>query len=177
MVNGRIREYVLASEYSLAISATASPILFLTLFVPSAPSASISLALMAKPCSCGNERKSSRLSPLASLRALEAIRRKITAAKARVCCSGMCQRKSAFAELIIGTCRLPLDRWSPVSALPSPSAAYPASAASSCRPGAARPGSARCCRTTAAHRAAVPAPHAHLGVRPTSFRRFNEWVC
>lgn len=97
--NGSIREYALASEYSLAISATASPILFLTLFVDSDPSASISFALMAKPCSCGNDRKSSMLSPLASLRAFEAIRRKMTAAKARVCCSGMCQRKGAFARI------------------------------------------------------------------------------
>lgn len=42
------------------------------------------------------------LSPLASLRVFEAIRRKITAAKARVYCGEMCQRKGAFADLIMG---------------------------------------------------------------------------
>lgn len=137
----------------------------------------MSFALIAKPCSWGNERNSSTLSPLANLRALEAIRRKITAAKARVCCSGMCQRKGAFAQWIVWTIFLPLDRSSLVFAPLNPSEAYPVSAASSCRPSVARPGTARCCRTTAAHRAAVPARHAHLGVRLTSFSGLNERVC
>jgi hypothetical protein len=41
-----VEEDVLPSEYSRAISATASPILFRTAFVPSAPNASSSLDLM-----------------------------------------------------------------------------------------------------------------------------------
>jgi hypothetical protein len=76
---------LLLSEYSLATSATASPILFLTVLVCSAPNASSSFCLMAYACSCGMDRKSSKLSPEATLRVFEAIRRKITAAKERVC--------------------------------------------------------------------------------------------
>ena len=74
----------LPSEYSLAISATASPILFRTELVPSPPSASSNLDLMTYPCSWGRERKVSTVSPLSILRAFDAIRRKMTAAKDRV---------------------------------------------------------------------------------------------
>jgi len=74
----------LLSEYSLAISATASPILFRTLLVDSVPNASRSFCRMAFPWSGGNDRKSSIVSPLDNFRDLEAIRRNIMAAKERV---------------------------------------------------------------------------------------------
>ena len=51
----------------------------------SAPSASSSFCLIAYACSCGKVRKSSLVVSSACLRDLEAIRRKMTAAKERVC--------------------------------------------------------------------------------------------
>jgi hypothetical protein len=76
--------YALLSEYSLAISATASPILFLTLLVDSVPRASRSFWRMAFCCSVESDKKSSTVSPFGNFRDLEAIRRKIMAAKERV---------------------------------------------------------------------------------------------
>jgi hypothetical protein len=72
------------SEYSLAISATASPILFLTLLVDSVPSASRSFCRMAFAWSWGNDRKSSVLSPEGNFLDLEAIRRNMIAENVRV---------------------------------------------------------------------------------------------
>jgi hypothetical protein len=76
---------LLLSEYSLATSATASPILFLTVLVFSAPNASRSFCRIAYACSCGIDRNSSTLSPDATLRVFDAILRNITAANERVC--------------------------------------------------------------------------------------------
>jgi hypothetical protein len=111
------------------------------------------------------------LSPFANLRALQAIRRKITAAYARVYGSGNMSDNSVLRRFgNRGGVGIPWDRSSLGSALPSPSTAHQAFAWSSCHSGAAPPGFARYCRKTEAHPAAVRAPHAHLVVRPTSFR-------
>lgn len=78
------RNYIPLSEYSLAISATASPILFLTGFDFSRPNASMSFCRITYACCFGMARNNSIVLLSSILRDLEAIRRKITAAKDRV---------------------------------------------------------------------------------------------
>lgn len=76
---------ILLSEYSLAISATASPILFLTVFTLSTAKASSSLCRIAKPDSCGKDRNISVVSLFRSFLFFEAMRLKITDANDRIC--------------------------------------------------------------------------------------------
>ena len=76
--------YALPSAYCLAISATASAILFLTLFIDSLARASRSFERMTWACSCCKVKKISTFSSFGSFRDFEAIFRNITAPNDRV---------------------------------------------------------------------------------------------